>query len=48
MASVQHELEDDHDTRGLFYQVLFDQMHLQLQDIKAETFGHAEENVTYI
>ena len=23
-------------------------MHLQLQDIKAETFGHAEQNVTYI
>ena len=30
MASIQHELKDDVDTREMFYQVLFDSMHLQL------------------
>lgn len=29
----------------LFYQVLFDQMHLQLINIKSETFSLAETNI---
>ena len=48
MASIQGELKDDLDTRELFYQVLFDQMHLQLSNIRHETFAVAEANLELI
>ena len=35
MASVKLELQDEPETREMFYQVLFDHMHVSLQDIKA-------------
>lgn len=34
MESVHGELKEDPDTMELFYQVLFDQMHLQLSNIR--------------
>ena len=34
MDSVHGELKEDTDTMELFYQVLFDQMHLQLSNIR--------------
>ena len=48
MASVQQELKEDVDTRELFYQVLFDQMHLQLPNIRVETFAQADSNLELI
>jgi hypothetical protein len=48
MTSVQGELKEDPDTMELFYQILFDQMHLQLANIRQETFGLADTNLELI
>lgn len=48
MTSVQGELREDGDTMELFYQVLFDQMHLQLTNIRTETFVLADASLELI
>lgn len=48
MTSIQNELKEDPDTMDLFYQVLFDQMHLQLPNIRQETFNLADTNLELI
>ena len=45
MASIFLELNDDPDTRHMFFSTLFDKMHLQLSNIKIETFHQAEKNL---
>ena len=48
MTSIQNELKEDPGTMDLFYQVLFDQMHLQLPNIRQETFNLADTNLELI
>lgn len=48
MSSVQGELKEDPDTMELFYQSLFDHMHLQLPNIRQETFALADTNLELI
>ena len=38
MALIVAELNDDPDTKTMFYQTLFDKMHLNLSSIKSEKF----------
>jgi hypothetical protein len=42
------ELNDDPDLKLEFFQTLFDKMHLELKNIKSETFLEAEKNLEII
>ena len=48
MKSIQIELQTEKETRELFFQIIFDKMHLRLDNIKAETFAHAEQNIQFL
>lgn len=48
MTSIQEELKEDQGTCQHFYTTIFDQMHLQLSNIKQETFGLADTNLELI
>ena len=45
MACIFTELNEDPDTRQEFYRTIFEKMHLELCNIKTETFHQAEKNV---
>ena len=45
MAALMTELKEDPDTRTLFYRTVYEKMHLDLTNIKPETFTQAETNV---
>ena len=45
MASVAKELDDDPDSKNEFFRTLFEKMHLELKNIKQETFFQAERNL---
>lgn len=47
MQSVLTELNDDPEAKVLFFQTIFDKMHLQLTDIKQQSFSIAESNTEY-
>jgi len=38
----------DEDSRRTFFQTIFDKMHLELKNIRAENFGRAEGNLDLI
>ena len=42
---VFEELNTDEDNRTLFYRTIFESMHMDLSNIKAETFPKAEQNL---
>jgi hypothetical protein len=42
MQHIEKELADDTDSRNLFFETIFEKLHLQLTDIKVETFQLAE------
>lgn len=45
MTSVFQELNEDPECKTLFFQTVFDKMHLELGNIRSETFGQAEKNL---
>lgn len=45
MDSVFKDLNDDLDTRHLFFKTIFEKMHLTIPNIKAETYQQAEKNL---
>ena len=48
MNFIITELNDDHDTRTLFFSTIFDKMHLSLNSIKIDKFSTAELNTEFI
>lgn len=44
MSLIMQELNDDPDTKSIFFQSLFDKMHLNLSSIKQEKYLTAESN----
>lgn len=42
MGFVYQELKEDEEVKHLFFQTLFEKMHLELKNIKSETFNRAE------
>lgn len=48
MLSILEELNDDAEAKNLFFQTLFDKMHLQLVNIKQSSFHIAESNSEFI
>ena len=45
MTKIIQELTDDLEARSTFYWTIFEKMHLELQNIKSQTFGIAEQNL---
>lgn len=45
MDAVFKDLNEDLDTKNLFFKTVFEKMHLSLPNIKAETFPQAEKNL---
>lgn len=45
MTAVFQEISEDPDIKDLFFETLFEKMHLELTNIKSETFGRAEQNL---
>lgn len=48
MDHIFNELNDDHETRHLFYKTVFEKTHLSLCSIRAELFPQAEKNLEII
>jgi hypothetical protein len=48
MALIMVELNDDPDTKAMFFQTLFDKLHLSLSTIKSDKFQVAESNSEFI
>jgi hypothetical protein len=42
MGFVFQEINEDPEVKQEFFQTLFDKMHLELKNIKSETFNRAE------
>lgn len=48
MALIISELNDDPETKAMFFQTIFDKLHLNLSTIKSEKFQTAESNSEFI
>ena len=48
MNFVFQEINEDPDVKHEFFQTLFEKMHLELKNIKSETFNRAEQNLELI